>query len=77
MRSDLFEAAKWVPFILEEIMTQEGEKLLTGNHHSLCVLGGKHAFLVLIPMPFITNPLSGLLACIGKAAAGSVLGNLS
>lgn len=77
MRSDLFEAAKWVPFIVEEIMTQEGEKHLAGNHHSLCVLGGKQAFLVFIPMPLITNPLSGLLACTGKAAAGSVPGKLN
>lgn len=51
-------------------MTQEGEKHLTGNHHSLCVLGGKHTFLVFILMPFLTNPLSSFPACIEKLPPG-------
>lgn len=31
VRNDLFEVAKWMPFIMEEIILQEGEKISLGT----------------------------------------------
>lgn len=72
VRNDLFEAAKWVPLMMEEIMTQERGKLSLGPiMPCVSLVGSMHPSS---SYHFIIHAPSGHAACVGNAALGNVLG---